>query len=626
MRIPSALAPILIIVLSAGHAAAAVPPEVKRCESAVSASLNGCVAKVNATIRKCYRDTGAACATGGKSDAKIAGAIAAIPGKLASKCTLGAIAAAGLGDDTSAAQLGARVGEACRQQAASLVSRSFGGPHAAVLTGADAATKKCLDTAFLRAGKLQRSGFKTAAACIKKDHAGGSCDAVATTAKIAKLADKTRAAIEKTCVDVDETLGIAKPLGMTSTTYVDRAVAQGKCLAASAYGDSGPLDLGCGPRTQVPVPARGVWTQVVLNSATWGTKCGDGSDYAFWFRLAPTGQPLGKVSTDMQGGGVCVFEADCNAVPASLFSALDEGVPDGGYLSTDSNVNPMSERTMLFMPYCTQDVHIGGGTTSVFPSKTVYRFGGINARAALSYLRDVVWAAQNRDESGGWQPQDLEVFFAGESAGGFGVEYNYHWALDDLGWPKTTAVPDSALSLDNGQLLGVAALGALVKGTANPYGWNLGPMLPTYCQAGNCGLGPVIQSATSPRLSGPFQQILNLSNQVDQAQVSTTYFSDIPSWVNAMRTAYCAQRGKPGIHYFLPGDDTPIHTMLRDDPHYTTLAAGGVVVRDYVSAAMSNPASVVDEVDEGANIDAAYPGVNPFPCSGVGSPSGAFLD
>ena len=151
-------------------------------------------------------------------------------------------------------------------------------------------------------------------------------------------------------------------------------------------------------------------------------------------------------------------------------------------------------------------------------------------------------------------------------------------------------------------------------------------MLPTYCQAGNCGLGPVIQSATSPRLSGPFQQILNVSNQVDQAQVSTTYFSDIPSWVNAMRTAYCAQRGKPGIHYFLPGDDTPIHTMLRDDPHYTTLAAGGVVVRDYVTAAMSNPASVVDEVDEGANIDAAYPGVNPFPCSGVGSPSGAFLD
>jgi hypothetical protein len=311
-------------------------------------------------------------------------------------------------------------------------------------------------------------------------------------------------------------------------------------------------------------------------------------------------------------------------VPADLFSALDENTaPDGGYLNTDTGVNPLGDRTMLFMPYCTQDVHIGGGTTNVFPSITIHRYGGLNVRAALAYLRDVLWAAQNADESGGWQPQDLEVFFAGESAGGFGVQYNYHWALDDLGWPKTTAVPDSALSLDNGGL-GVAYLGTLVK-PATGIGWNLAPMLPTYCQDGTCGLGPVIQSATSPRLTGPFQQILNMSNQVDDTQVSTTFFSDIPSWVNAMRASYCAQRGKNRIHYFLPGEDTSIHTMLRSDLRYTTLTAEGVSARDYVAAAMTNPASVVDRVDPGADIETTYPGVNPFPCS-VGSPSGAFLD
>jgi hypothetical protein len=626
MRSSSALAPTLLVVLATGSAGAAVSPAVKSCESAVSSALNGCVAKVNATVRKCYRDTGAACS--GKDDAKITGAIDAVAGKLASKCTSAAIAAAGYGANTNAAQLGSRVGEACRQQAASLVSRSFGGPQGAQLAGADAATKTCLDTAFKAAGKLQRGGFKTAGACIKKDHAGAPCDAAATDAKIAKLADKTRERITKKCAAVDATLGIEKPLGMSTGVYVDRAVGQARCLAATAWGDSGPLDLGCGPRPQVPVPPRGVWTQVVLDSATWGTKCGDGSDYAFWIRLAPAGKPLGKVSTDMQGGGVCVFEGDCKGVldnAPDLFSALDEGEPTGGYLSTDSLVNPLSDRTMLFMPYCTQDVHIGGGTTSTFPSVTVRRFGGINVRTALDYLRDVLWAAQNSDESGGWQPGALEVFFAGESAGAFGVQFNYHWALDDLGWSQTTAAPDSALSLDNGQVLGVASLGALVKGTANPYGWNVAPMLPTYCQAGNCALGPVIQSATSPRLTGPFQQILNISNQVDSTQVSTTYFSTTPAWVNALRASYCAQRGKQGIHYFLPGEDTSIHTMLRDDPRYTGLSADGVDVRDYVAAAMSSPASVVDRVDEGDDIETTYPGVNPFPCS-VGSPSGAFLN
>src|SRR5262249_9382404 len=139
MRSSTAFSSALVLVLAAGHASAAVTPEVKRCESAVSSALNACVAKVNATVRKCYRDTGAACATGGKDETKIAGAVAAIAGKLGPKCTPAAIAGAGLGADTNATQLGARVGEACRQQAASLVSRTFGGSHAALLQGADAA-------------------------------------------------------------------------------------------------------------------------------------------------------------------------------------------------------------------------------------------------------------------------------------------------------------------------------------------------------------------------------------------------------------------------------------------------------------------------------------------------------
>jgi hypothetical protein len=363
------------------------------------------------------------------------------------------------------------------------------------------------------------------------------------------------------------------------------------------------------------VPPRGQWVRVVLDQATTGTRCGDGSDYAFWLRLAPLNRPLGKVATDMQGGGVCVFESDCLGVPANLFSAADDGEPDEGYLSTNPAVNPFSDRTMLYMPYCTQDVHIGGGATSVFPGITVHRHGGVNVRAALAYLRDVLWAATNAGEDGGWQPDRLEVFFAGESAGAFGVQYNYHWMLDDLGWPQTTAVPDSALALDNGGPVSVAALGALVSGTANPFGWNVKPMLPAYCQAGNCGVGPVLQTATVPRLSGPFQQFLNLSNQVDSTQVGTTYFTATAPWVNALRTSYCAQAGTPGIRYFLPAVPSSIHTMLRDDTRWTTLAADGVTVRDFVADAMANPAGVVDRVDAGVGIEAAYPGVAPFACA-----------
>jgi hypothetical protein len=93
----------------------------------------------------------------------------------------------------------------------------------------------------------------------------------------------------------------------------------------------------------VPVPPRDTWTQVVLDEATYGTRCGDGSPYAFWLRLPPTGSPSEKVVVDMQGGGVCVFESDCASASAGLFSATDDFHPTTGILSTSAAVNPFSD-------------------------------------------------------------------------------------------------------------------------------------------------------------------------------------------------------------------------------------------------------------------------------------------
>src|SRR5215467_15488661 len=84
----------------------------------------------------------------------------------------------------------------------------------------------------------------------------------------------------------------------------------------------------------VPVPARGEWAQVVLDEATYGTRCGDGTSYAFWIHLAPEGFPVDRVVVDMQGGGVCLFESDCLSSSAGgLLNAFDENPPTTGYQS-----------------------------------------------------------------------------------------------------------------------------------------------------------------------------------------------------------------------------------------------------------------------------------------------------
>jgi hypothetical protein len=96
----------------------------------------------------------------------------------------------------------------------------------------------------------------------------------------------------------------------------------------------------------------------------------------------------------------------------------------------------------------------------------------VNVRAALRYVRDVLWAATEAEEPEGWHPDRLRVMYAGESAGGYGVMYNYHDALDELRWVNTTAVPDSGLALGS-------TLPVLVSVYGSPSGWNLLPVLPS---------------------------------------------------------------------------------------------------------------------------------------------------
>src|SRR5262249_43385881 len=153
----------------------------------------------------------------------------------------------------------------------------------------------------------------------------------------------------------------------------------------------------------------------------------DGSSYAFWIKLAPNGSPPERVVIDLQGGGVCLFESDCSDVQMNspgLFEALSDyqpSGPSGGYMSTNSATNPFWDWTMVAMPYCTQDLHFGGGVDSVFPSLTVHRYGALNVRATLRYLRDVLWSELDATTGSGYRPDLLRVLFGGVSAGGYGV-------------------------------------------------------------------------------------------------------------------------------------------------------------------------------------------------------------
>jgi hypothetical protein len=579
-----------------------------RCERAVATALSSCVQRVGQREATCRIETFARCSDG---DATVDAALASLARKIGAACPDAVtVQAAGYGPLFDPQSLVERATDACLGDTATLVARSFGGPQGAVLAAADANEVSCLATAYAQGLTLLRKSLRTQASCIAAERAGRGCGQARTAEQLARLEARAESRTTSKCP------GLASLIGLTPARFVARTAAQSRCMVATAHAGTAPLALDCGPRPGVVSPARGVWTRIVLDQAVWGTRCGDGTDYAFWLRLAPEGSPIERVVVDLAGGGVCIFGPDCAAVSASLLRATDDVAPSGGFMNTTAAVNPFYDWTLVYLPYCTQDLHIGGGTTNVFATEgvTVHRFGGVNVRTALGYLRDVLWAALDQQDAAGYRPDRLRVFFGGESAGGFGVQYNYHWLLDDLRWVRSTAVSDSGIALNNGEPFGVAGLGFIMT-AEGASGWGTAPHQAPYCQSNVCAVGPFLQMISAARLGPvPEQGFLNVSNQVDNTQVSTTLFPNAASWVNALRASYCVNRDLPGVRYFLPARTTSTHTLLRSNTFMTSLAADGEILGAWLAGAMADLPSAADRVDEGT-LTTSIPGVSPFPCA-----------
>lgn len=225
---------------------------------------------------------------------------------------------------------------------------------------------------------------------------------------------------------------------------------------------------------------------------------------------------------------------------------------------------------------------------------------------------------------GGYAGSRVTMLLTGSSAGGFGAMFNYYYVLDELRWVHTTVVPDAALSMDNGLPGGTADRAAFALMPLPP-GWNARLYATPYCHTPLCGeLLNTLELAHAPRLEAvPDQQILDLSNQVDNVQRNTQAFPDTPTFVNTLRARYCAQQGTPGIHSFLSASSSSVHGQIFVNTQFNNVTIGGTRMRDWLGQAMSSPDTLVDKIAQGT-IEADHPGVNPFPCT-VGSPSGAFL-
>jgi len=153
--------------------------------------------------------------------------------------------------------------------------------------------------------------------------------------------------------------------------------------------------------SEVPVDFGDQWETV---AAPADCMCADGSEYSWFVREAdPT-----KVMFYLEGGGACFTAEMC----ASGSGNYKESVGAGGSGATTGVFdlanpdNPFAEWSMVYVPYCTGDVHAGDTTKDYGDGVVIEHKGFVNGTTALRDLADRFGGA-------------TEVVVAGSSAGAF---------------------------------------------------------------------------------------------------------------------------------------------------------------------------------------------------------------
>lgn len=157
------------------------------------------------------------------------------------------------------------------------------------------------------------------------------------------------------------------------------------------------------PTTAAPTTAAAakVWDAI---TAPADCMCSDGSGFEFFVHK---GDPA-KVVFYLEGGGACFDPSTCGPDSKSFKRTVghDDDLADlkTGIFDFENPANPFADWSVVFVPYCTGDVHIGNATTDYGNGTIIEHKGYVNGTTALNATKDLF-------------PNATQLFVTGESAG-----------------------------------------------------------------------------------------------------------------------------------------------------------------------------------------------------------------
>jgi len=151
------------------------------------------------------------------------------------------------------------------------------------------------------------------------------------------------------------------------------------------------------------------------------SSCAYGTEYSFWFKPSETE----KVAIYFQGGGACWMGEMCALDRSPTYDPfVDESdiPPSTGIFDFKSAENPIKDWSVLFVPYCTADVHVGN-------SKQEYNFAA-NDSLPAGTVEIRHWGSRNTNAALEWLYERIsdpaKILVTGVSAGSIGSAVYAH--------------------------------------------------------------------------------------------------------------------------------------------------------------------------------------------------------
>ena len=307
------------------------------------------------------------------------------------------------------------------------------------------------------------------------------------------------------------------------------------------------------------------WEQVVPGG---DCQCSDGSEFSFWMREADPS----RVVLFLDGGGACFSVETCAPESGLYTTAITEGPNGDGVFDFADERNPFADYSVVYVPYCTGDVHLGDATTQYGPDVTVQHKGLVNGTAALDHL-----VARF--------PEATEVVVMGESAGSVAAPLFAGYVSDRLPDARVTVVANGSGSYpDQPELNGMLA-----------NAWGPDAVIPPW---------PETTGVTAEQWSIPGLFVLAARHdpEIVFARVDYAYDERQAVWYplldiavgdllerHAANEAAIEAAGVNLHSYIAPGDD---HAVLSDGLFYTEEVSGRPLV-DWVAGVVAG-----DPVDD----------------------------